>query len=150
MRVAPPLLVRTVVNESKTEVTGEEASERALREALQQEPLSSERLAPPFNHWGSWTIRLRRVGLFAAITAVPLIVDLYVRSAVAMAEDQREVLEALLADFGPPNLDGLVLLVRLTGLVVVMIGLTRLFQSGRLARTAGAALILGSLAWRGI
>lgn len=45
MRVAPPLLVRTVVNESKTEVTGEEASERALREALQQDPLSSERLA---------------------------------------------------------------------------------------------------------
>ena len=112
--------------------------------------VTSLALAPPFNHWGSWTIRLRRVGLFAAITAVPLIVDLYVRSAVAMAEDQREVLEALLADFGPPDLDGLVLLVRLTGLVVVMIGLTRLFQSGRLARTAGAALILGSLAWRGI
>lgn len=112
--------------------------------------LTSLALGPPFNLWSSWAIHVRRVGLFAAIPAVPLVVDLYVRSAVGMAEDQREVLEALLADFGAPSADGLVLVLRLTGLVVVLIGLTRLFQSGRLARAAGAALILGSFAWRGI
>ena len=82
--------------------------------------------------------------------AVPLVVGLYVRSAVGMVEDQREALEALLADFGPPSADGLILLVRLTGLVTVMIGLTRLFQSGRISRTDGAALILSRFAWRGI
>ena len=112
--------------------------------------VASLALVPPFIQWGTWRVRLRNIGLLAAIAAVPLLVDLYVRSAVAMAEDQREVLEALLADFGPPSADGLILLVRLTGLVVVMIGLTRLFKSGRLACTAGAALILGSLAWPGI
>ncbi len=112
--------------------------------------VTSLALVPPSNHWTAWTIRLRQIGFLAAITAVPLIVDLYVRRAIGMAEDQREVLEALLTDFGPPNADGLVLFIRLAGLVIVIIGLTRLFQSGRLACTAGAALILGSFAWRGI
>ena len=45
MTVAPSLMVRPVVNESRTDVMGEEEMERALREALRLEPLSSERLA---------------------------------------------------------------------------------------------------------
>ena len=112
--------------------------------------VTSLALAMPFNLWGSWTVSLRRVALIPTIMAVPLIVDLYVRNAVALTEDRREILDALLADFEPPSPDGLLLLIRLFGLVIIMIGLTRLYRPGRLASTAGPALILASFAWRGI
>ena len=44
MRVTVPLQGRTVANESRIDVMDEGASERALREALRLEPLSSERM----------------------------------------------------------------------------------------------------------
>lgn len=87
-----------------------------------------------------------RTAALAAIAAIPLVLIRYAAVAASMAEDQREAIDAALAGVMFPSADGIALLVRVIGLTVVAMSLTRAFSASRAASTVGAALILGSFA----
>ena len=89
-----------------------------------------------------WSHRIRRFALIAAAAAALLLLSGYEVNALQMSDGVEESVDAAMAGFVIPSVDGIQLIFRLVGLGALALGLKHTLTARRAAIVFGAALIL--------